>query len=140
MAVCFLYSWLRRKNGIILFRLIVLLAGAIAVNIPWFLRNYHIYHSLTGLYFLNGPEVTYPHLLTFKGFPLFLQTSIRYFWFPMQHIPISLYHRGLGIIGACILFALTAFALRYIAKEKPIRYNHSLLIGILTMTLIAYEV
>jgi 4-amino-4-deoxy-L-arabinose transferase-like glycosyltransferase len=138
VATCFLYSWFRRKNGVILLQMVVTIGCAIAVNIPWFLRNYNIYHSLTGLSYLNGPDVNYPHLFTFQGLPLFIKTSIRYFWFPMQHIPISMYHKGLGMIGACILIALIALALRYVSKEKPIGYNHILLIGILTITLIAY--
>jgi 4-amino-4-deoxy-L-arabinose transferase-like glycosyltransferase len=105
-AGCFFYAWYRQKDGMILLRTALSLGCAGLVNVPWLLRNYAMYHSFTGLSFLNGPEVSYPHLLTLQGFPLFLKTSVRYFWFPMQHIPISLFHKGLGMIGACILIAL----------------------------------
>jgi 4-amino-4-deoxy-L-arabinose transferase-like glycosyltransferase len=137
-AGCFLYSWFRRKNSLILLRLALTLVLAGLVNLPWLLRNYKIYHSFTGLSFLNGPEVPYPHLLTLQGFPLFLKTSIRYFWFPMQHIPISMYHKGLGMIGACILIALTVLAVRYIMKARPLSYGHLLLMGILCLVIAAY--
>jgi hypothetical protein len=137
-AGCFFYSWFHRKNGGILFRMALSIGIATLINIPWFLRNLKMYHSFTGLTFLNGPEVPYPHLLTPQGFPLFLKTSVRYFWFPMQHIPISLYHKGLGMIGACILIALIVLAARFIIREHPLSYGHVLLTGILLVVIAAY--
>ncbi len=138
VAACFLYSLYRRKTGAVFVRMIVCIGCALAVNIPWFLRNLTQYHSITGLSFLNGPAVPYPHLLTAEGFPIFLKTSVRFFWFPMQHIPVSVYHKMLGGAGAAILIALAILALRYFVKERPFSYNHMLLLGIMTITLGAY--
>jgi hypothetical protein len=138
VAACFIYSWFRRRNPAILVKMAVSLGLALAINIPWFIRNYIHYGSITGMSVLNGPEVSYPHLLTLQGFIIFIKTSIRYFWFPMQHIPISIYQNALGIIGAIILIVLILLAIRYIVKKKPLTYNHLLLLGIALITLAAY--
>jgi 4-amino-4-deoxy-L-arabinose transferase-like glycosyltransferase len=137
-AACFLYSRYRWKSGTVLLRMFVALGGAIALNIPWFLRNMVRYHSITGLSFLNGPEVSYPHLLTFPGFVIFIKTSVRFFWFPMQHIPVSLGYKAIGGIGAFMLLAFLILAIRYFKKVKPMTYNHFLLLGTLAVTLAAY--
>jgi hypothetical protein len=138
VAACFIYSWFRRKNSAILVRMAVSLGLALAINIPWFIRNYIHYGSVTGMSVLNGPEVSYPHLLTMQGFIIFLKTSIRFFWFPMQHIPVSFYLALLGIFDALILIALLSLAIRYIIKEKPMTYNHLLLMGTALITFAAY--
>jgi hypothetical protein len=138
VAACFLYSWFRRKNAAILIRMAVSLGCALVINTPWFIRNYIYYGSITGMSVLNGPEVSYPHLLTLQGFAIFLKTSVRFFWFPMQHIRVSFYQNVLGIIGALILIALISLAIRYLIKEKPLTYNHLLLLGIALITFAAY--
>jgi len=138
VAACFFYSWLHYKKNKILLRMVLTLGCALCINIPWFFRNYQIYQSFTGLSYLNGPEVSYPHLLSFEGFFLFLKTSVRYFWFPMQHIPISFYHKTLGMVGACILIGIIILSIRYIVKEKRLSFGHVLLIGILLITIAAY--
>jgi multidrug transporter EmrE-like cation transporter len=137
-AASFLYAYFRRKNGVILVRMAVSLGCALAINIPWFLRNMALYHSITGLSFLNGPAVPYPHLLTWQGFPIFLKTSVRFFWFPMQHIPVSTAHKLLGGVGAVMLTALAILSLRYIFKQRPLTYNVYLLIGIMAVTFAAF--
>jgi hypothetical protein len=137
-SVCFFYSSYRKKNKAILLRMIVSLGLAVAINIPWFIRNIVHYQSITGLTYTNGPAVSYPHLLTIKGFIIFLTTSIRFFWFPMQHIPISGNHRMIGFFGALILIALILIAIRYLYKKRSFTYNRMLLLGIFVLTLAAY--
>jgi 4-amino-4-deoxy-L-arabinose transferase-like glycosyltransferase len=138
VAICFIYSWYSRKEKAILSRMVVSLGMAIVINLPWFFRNLIHYQSITGLSYLNGPAVTYPHLLTIKGFGIFISTSVRFFWFPMQHIPVSGYHRMIGFVGAIIIIALIFIGIRYLIKNKPFTYNHILIYGIFGITIAAY--
>ena len=141
VAGCFLYSWYQRKNISILIRLTTMLGLAVAMNLPWFIRNLKLYHSFTALGYTNGPSVSYPHLLTGQGFIIFLKTSVRFFWFPMQHIPASPGQKILGAVGTVILVIVGALALKFIItkiSKRAFGYNHALLVGLFALNLAAY--
>jgi hypothetical protein len=137
-AACACYSWYIYKNKTAPIRMFVALCGAMALNIPWFLRNFLLYKSITGLAFTNGPAVSYPHLYTPEGFMIFLRLSVRFFWFPMQHIPPSHAHFLLGVAGAIILGILCALAVRYYRKTGKLSYNDILILGLLAFNIAGY--
>jgi hypothetical protein len=137
-AACACYSWYICKNKAVLIRMAVALCTALALNIPWFIRNLIHYKSITALAFTNGPAVSYPHLLTPKGFLIFLKTSVHFFWFPMLHVPDSRIHFMLGIVGAGILGIVCVLAVRYYKKRGKLSYNDLLVLGLLALNIVGY--
>ena len=137
-AACACYCWFYTKNSKPAFRMAVALCGACALNIPWFIRNMLHYKSITALTYTNGPAVSYPHLLTPKGFIIFLKASVHLFWFPMQHVPDSRMHFILGIAGMAILGTVCILTVRYYLKTGKKSYNDILVLCLLAITFVAY--
>ncbi len=139
VAMSFLYSWRRGKDNFILVKMLVAFGIACLLDGPWILRNYFLYHSITGIPLIVGPPVlSGSPLMIGKGIVGLLKCSIRFFWFPMQHIPPSIWQRPIGAVGAAIILFCLALCIRYFILNRRIKYNEVFLICLLLVNIISY--
>ena len=138
-GLAFLYTWYRMKNNLIILRMFVAFGIACLLIAPWVMRNLHQYHSFTAIPLIVGPEIMSgsPHLIV-KAMVAMIKGSIRFFWFPMQHIPSSPWQRPLGFIGTLLIAFFLILTIRYFYVKKKFRYNEAFLIVLFAVNIISY--
>jgi 4-amino-4-deoxy-L-arabinose transferase-like glycosyltransferase len=91
----------------------LVLAGLIVS--PWYVRNLSVYGSLWGLEWRGtaqpyvGPRPTWEALLV---------STSKYFWFPMQHVPVTTASRVLRGVGGLLLVVHGLGALAYFWRRR----------------------
>jgi hypothetical protein len=98
------------------------------IAFPWYLRNLHLYHSLTGMPAPSATAALSPAALIgcTKG-------MIRYFWFPMQNLEGgTVTFTLLTVIGAAVLTLHFAAAVRWIGKKQNVN-GATILLGVLLL-------
>lgn len=139
VVLSFLYSWSKEKDNCILIKMLCAFSIAGLLDAPWILRNYFHYHSLTGIPLTVGPPVlSGSPLMIGKGIIVLIKSTIRFFWFPMQHIPPSVWQWPIGCIGTAIIVFCLALSIRYFISNKRIRYNEIFLMCLLLVNIISY--
>lgn len=88
--------------------LTVLVAG------PWYWRNLSLYGSLSAFAVGFGPPEA--GLLSAAGIAHTIKATIRYFWFPMQHVPGVVPVVALRSLGAAFLMLHAVAALAYLRR------------------------
>lgn len=88
--------------------LMVLVAG------PWYWRNHMVYGSFSALEVGFGPVE--PGLVSPTGFAHVIRSTVRYFWFPMQHVSGSAAANGIRVFGALLLALHAAAAVVYLRR------------------------
>jgi hypothetical protein len=85
------------------------LAGALGVSIalaaPWYLRNLHLYGSMSALQMACGSPRT--DITRWPVFVDFVKYSVKTIWYPMQNVPGS---RGAGVLGYAGALLIAAVA------------------------------
>jgi 4-amino-4-deoxy-L-arabinose transferase-like glycosyltransferase len=88
--------------------LMLLVAG------PWYWRNLTLYGSVSALGVGFGPVE--PGLSSAAGLIHTLRATVRYFWFPMQHVPGVAPVVALRYVGAAILLLHAVAAAAYVPR------------------------
>jgi hypothetical protein len=131
MAALFIYRWFDSKNTRWLVAGAVSLAFSVICIAPWYLHNLQTYGSLFAFGAGNGP----PQFFLFSGhwFFRFLVMTMRFFWFPMQHVHAS--HAAANIVRfeALLLLVNIAICVLYIRSRKNF-VPWKLLCGLLVAT------
>lgn len=99
--------------------------------IPWCVRNLAVYGSVWGLE-MGGAAQPYagPH----SSFVALLVSTSKYFWFPMQHVPVTKASRALRGIGGVLLVMQGLGALTYVWRRRGLDPREiSLLVAFVAM-------
>jgi hypothetical protein len=111
-ALVYAANGLRRPrvllSSLIPFGLMSLIAG------PWYWRNVTLYGSVSALGVGFGPVE--PGLASAAGLAHILKATVRYFWFPMQHVPGGGASAAIRLSGAVILPLHAAAAVVYLRR------------------------
>ena len=110
---------------------------AAIVAFPWYFRNLLIYHSLFALNMGFGQP---SHCLsTLQAITGFIEKTIHYFWFPMQHgAPGRVGTKICNIIGGAILVVQGIAAAEYLLRTKQPSFEVMLLTFVLILTTAFY--
>jgi 4-amino-4-deoxy-L-arabinose transferase-like glycosyltransferase len=104
--------WQRREARFLWSALLVTAAVAIAV-VPWYARNYMLYHTFSGI-----PASTVAIPVTLQSVLGLVKGTIKYFWFPMQHLQGgTVAFALLTVIGGGILALHATAAVWWIARS-----------------------
>jgi len=139
VALSFLYAWRRTKDNSVLVKMIIAFGIAGLLIAPWVLRNVSLYHSITAIPLDVGPPViSSSHPMIGKAILGLLKGTIRFFWFPMQHIPPSPWQRPIGVVGTVFIVFFLALSVRYFLVKRKFRYNELFLIVLFLVNIVSY--
>ncbi len=78
-----------------------ILSGAIVVVSPWYMRNYLLYNSIFAFETGFGPPgISALHL---SNIHTALNATVRFFFFPMQHVPVTFVFKLLNYTGVVLI-------------------------------------
>jgi 4-amino-4-deoxy-L-arabinose transferase-like glycosyltransferase len=109
--------------------LMLLIAG------PWYWRNDLLYGSVSALHVGFGPVE--PGLWSVAGFAHILKATVRYFWFPMQHVSGGAASSAIRQIGAVILLVHAAAAVLFLRRPGGTDARDLTMVMILSIALVA---
>jgi hypothetical protein len=73
-----------------------------------------------------------------KGIVGLAKCTIRFFWFPMQHISPSIWQRPIGAFGTAIILLCIVLSIRYFILNRTVKYNEFYLIGLFIVNIVSY--
>jgi hypothetical protein len=112
-AGVFIYRYYISKNRLHLVRGGIALGVAAAAAAPWYIRNVLLYHSLLGT-----PSAAGEAFFTAQGIYAFVKMTVKYFWFPMQHLEGgTAAYAALCALGAVVIAAHALAALTFYIRE-----------------------
>jgi 4-amino-4-deoxy-L-arabinose transferase-like glycosyltransferase len=88
---------------------------ACLIVLPWYVRNVSVYGTLWGL---ETGGMAQPYAGSKPSWMALLINTNKYFWFPMQHVPVTFASRLLRGVGAVLLVVSTLGALLYVWRRK----------------------
>jgi 4-amino-4-deoxy-L-arabinose transferase-like glycosyltransferase len=136
VAVAYGLVWWRERSLRPAAQGVAVLLVSLAVAAPWYLRNLSVYGSLTAFSVACGaPRVD---TMSVAGFITFLKHSVRFFWFPMQHVPGSRIAGLMGWWGALLLVLGAAGVACRLRRTRTVAYWAILFAVLLLTTLAAY--
>ncbi len=133
----FFIGWIRTRTLSGVVRGCGIIGVAVLAASPWYVRNLAIYHSLFALNMGFGPPA---HCLTgVRAIAGFMEMTIRYFWFPMQHAA----YRNVGVklcnvIGGAILGVQGIVTAGYLFRIRRPSSGMLLLGVVLILTMASY--
>jgi hypothetical protein len=97
-----LYDYYNGRRSALVQQLGILL-GAIAVAAPWYIRNYILYKSIFAFEVGFGPAgVSCLHL---GNIHTAINATVRCFFFPMQHVPVTTLFKLMNYLGVILITA-----------------------------------
>ena len=103
---------------------------------PWYVRNLSVYGSLWGFEWGGRAQ---PYMGERPSWAALLLGTNKYFWFPMQHVPMTWASRLLRIGGVVVLVTEVFAALTYFRRRGLERREGTLAI-VLVLAAVAYGV
>jgi 4-amino-4-deoxy-L-arabinose transferase-like glycosyltransferase len=78
-----LFGWLyfKHRDARFLWYAALIMAAGAAVAVPWYLRNIALYHTVSGI-----PPSTVAAAICPSSIAGLVKGTVKYFWFPMQHL------------------------------------------------------
>lgn len=111
LAAIAIWESVRARSATPLLECAAVLLAACLIAAPWYLRNRAVYGSLWGLELGGAAQ---PYAGHRSSWVAVLANTNKYFWFPMQHVPMNLASRFLRAIGAVLLVVYGLAALSYL--------------------------
>ncbi|HEX2955826.1 MAG TPA: hypothetical protein VHO70_03305 [Chitinispirillaceae bacterium] len=134
-AVVLIADFIRQGKKIPVRQCIVLLA-AVAVAAPWYARNYLLYSSVFAFEVGFGPtDVSYLHL---QNVHTALNATIKYFFFPMQHIPVTMAYKLINYAGVALIVAHVSLVFRHLVMLFRTERAYRLLVLIVALAVVSY--
>ncbi|MBN1601916.1 MAG: hypothetical protein JW915_09915 [Chitinispirillaceae bacterium] len=105
-----------------------IITGAIFVVAPWYMRNYLLYNSIFAFEIGFGPPgISSLHL---GNIHTALNATVRFFFFPMQHVPVTFVFKLVNYAGVALVVAHISMISVHIVKllRTDLVYRIALLI------------
>jgi hypothetical protein len=130
----FVYKYAISRRFIHCLRGVLVLGISGIAILPWYVRNCVVYHSLLAMPPSPGYEFS-----IIPGIFGFFKATVKYFWFPMQHL-----HGGtpawflLIVCGSAIIVAHAACAGVWMVKRRRFDFISAVFLLILLLNVLAY--
>lgn len=105
------------------------LSGSIVVAAPWYIRNYLLYNSFFAFETGFGPPGI--SALHWTNIHTALNATVRFFFFPMQHVPVTFVFKLINYAGVALVVAHVSMISVHIMKllRTDLVYRIALLIA-----------
>ncbi len=134
-ALILITDYFRHGKKIPVKQCIVLFAG-VAIASPWYVRNYLVYKSVFAFEVGFGPtDISYLH---FKNMHTALNATIKYFFFPMQHVPVTMAFKLINYTGVALIAVHTGLIFRHLVKLFQRNTVYRILLLIVALAVISY--
>ena len=110
---------------------------ACLIVLPWYLRNLSVYGTLWGL---ETGGFAQPYAGTKPSWMALLVNTNKYFWFPMQHVPVDTPSRLFRGICSVILVMYSLGALTYVWRRKASDAREVMLFVVWLVMVAAYAI
>jgi hypothetical protein len=135
-AALFLYRWFVSKNWQWLAAGCAAIVLSVLFAAPWYVHNQHLYGSFFAFGIGNGPPQFF--LFSPHTFCRFLVMTLRFFWFPMQHVPASAAAAAVVKIEALLLLINVGLCAFYVRSRRSIDAWKLLLVLLVVANAAAY--
>jgi 4-amino-4-deoxy-L-arabinose transferase-like glycosyltransferase len=115
------------------------LAAALAclIVLPWYVRNVSVYGTLWGM---ETGGMAQPYAGAKPSWLALLTNTNKYFWFPMQHVPVNVASRLVRGVGGVLLVMTTLGALTYVWRRKAADAREVTLFVVFAVMVAAYAI
>jgi hypothetical protein len=134
-AVVIVSDFFRNSKKIPVWQCVIFVAS-IAIAAPWYVRNYLLYNSTFAFEVGFGPtDISYLHL---KNMHTAFNATVRYFFFPMQHVPVTMAFKLINYAGVALVVAHAGLVFRHLVTLFRTDRVYRVLVLIVTLAVLSY--
>jgi hypothetical protein len=113
-----------------------ILLVTIIIVAPWYARNYLLYNSIFAFEVGFGPtDVSYLHL---KNIHTALNATIKCFFFPMQHVPVTMKFKLINYAGVALVMTHVGLIFRHLVTLFRTERVYRVLVLIIALVVVSY--
>lgn len=114
----------------------LIFAASIAIAAPWYIRNYLLYKSFFAFEIGFGPtNISYLHL---KNIHTAFNATVKCFFFPMQHVPVTMAFKLLNYAGVALVVAHAGLIFSHLTNLFRRERVYQILLLIISLAVLSY--
>jgi hypothetical protein len=109
---------------------------SIAIAAPWYARNYLLYKSVFAFEIGFGPTgISYLHL---KNIHTAFNATVKFFFFPMQHVPVTMAFKLLNYAGVALVVAHAGLIFKHLLTLLRKERVYQMLFLVVSLAVMSY--
>jgi hypothetical protein len=114
----------------------IILIASVMIVAPWYIRNYQLYKSIFAFEVGFGPtNISYLHL---KNMHTAFNATVKYFFFPMQHVPVTMTFKLINYAGVALVVAHAGLVFKYLVTLFRIERVYRVVVLIVSLAVLSY--